>query len=498
MAKAPITVVWASTTSNKETLDTTRQGNGIVFESDIVSNFVNSALYLNSQATRNLQVMGGYYDGGQEYKNYQYCSQIEFVGGEYVLNYYMATQDNPTLAPTNATTYQQGTTDMEIPTNGSSVQSGWQQLNTVPNQSNIAYKNKQNTFTEKQTLQNGASITNLYVEGSAQLMDGAQIGRNNSSTLTVASNAVFSGDVTMNGNSTIGDASSDTCVINANTTISNLRSATLASNGVFHIAQKCTMRRGIGDGGVMLFDPTASTQDKENSLSIDWSDVNYSRIEFLRDTGYQDWHKAVLQFSIYSNESDSNQDLTKAVGIYYSKSVGAGVKLNNTITLGFNPSNSNGTMKFFKNTTIGNAQFGTVTRGVDPAWEQDYATANYVNQKLQELFDYLDTRLATIENKLGISNAKSRARGGIDARAMINNIEVPKSKIAELFDRLENLEGYEGVLGYSNAEERMELYKSKDNEEAVMQVMDSIKARMEQEAKEREAQEAQQNQEVKE
>lgn len=128
MAKSPIVVVWASTTSNKDILNPTTQGNGIVFNSDIVSDFINSALYINSQATRNLQVMGGYYDSGQDYKQYHFCSQILFEGGKYSLNYFMATQDTPTLAPTDATSYQQQTTDMEIPTNGSNVQSGWKKI----------------------------------------------------------------------------------------------------------------------------------------------------------------------------------------------------------------------------------------------------------------------------------------------------------------------------------------------------------------------------------
>lgn len=418
MAKSPIVVVWASTTSNKDTLDTTTQGNGIVFESDIVSDFINSALYINSQATRNLQVMGGYYDGGQEYKNYQYCSQIVYDGSEYVLNYYMATKDNPTLTPTNATSNQQGTTDMEIPINPTQVQTGWRQLNTVPNQANIAYKNKANTFTASQTFNQP-----VYFNSTANL----------------------------NGNTTIGDSSSDTLTVNS---------------------------RACFTYSYTYFAPSAST-----SQSVPF--------------GYFSRDSSTAWFSVYGDGTTTSRLAIGASSSSYTPSGGvAGCPYIYWYFGGNNYMNfiSRSGIIFYRSVTIQNASFGTASYALDPEWEQDYATANYVNQKLQELYDYLDARLTTIESKVGITSAKSKAKT-VDARAMINNIAVPKSKLAELLDRLENLEGYEGVLGYSNAEERMELSKARDSEESIMQIMDSIKARIEKEAKEREAQEAQQNQE---
>lgn len=498
MAKSPIIVVWASTTSNKENLNTTRQGNGIVFESDIVSNFVNSALYINSQATRNLQVMGGYYDGGQEYKNYQFCSQLSFIGGEYVLNYYMATQDNPTLAPTDATSYQQGTTDMEIPTNGSSVQSGWKKINLVPNQGNIAYKDKQNTFTQNNTFNGDTTLENIVV----------------------------------NGNSTIGSNDADNCNIQATTTIPNLSDSTLKSGATLDT------NNGVLKAGGVIFDKSKSSGStstievflENNSITIQPSGSQYTPKDYGEcsilvkgtrgDTAMLGSGVIMSNYDanakienngqflvIQGSDSRKTRNSTISLGVdMYSNVTGSYQKWNGLIlsvspnipsfsdlTLAIGYVGLKPAMSFSTLTTISNAQFGVVTRGIDPVWEQDYATANYVNQKLQELFDYLDTRLTTIENKLGITSAKAKSRSGFDARAMINNIAVPKSKLAELLDRLDNLEGYEGVLGYSNDKERIELSKAIDNEEAIMQVMDSIKARMEKEAKEREAQDAQQN-----
>lgn len=140
---------------------------------------------------------------------------------------------------------------------------------------------------------------------------------------------------------------------------------------------------------------------------------------------------------------------------------------------------------------IQNASFGTATFALDPEWEQDYATANYVNQKLQELYDYLDARLATIEEKLGISTPATLARG-ITPREAINEIAVPKSKITELFERINSMSEYEGVLEKSNAEERMDLYKNKENEEKVFEIVAKIKERImleEEEQRQREEQE---------
>lgn len=493
MAKSPITVVWASTTSNKETLDTTRQGNGIVFESDIVSNFVNSALYINSQATRNLQVMGGYYDGGQEYKNYQFCSQIEFVGGEYVLNYYMATQDNPTLAPTDATSYQQGTTDMEIPTNGSSVQSGWQQLNTVPNQKNIAYKDKENHFTQDNmfdslgdsTLKSGAT---LDCKNGTAYFNGLYISQTDDSSgnirlfYTVGTYGSKALNLKANSGDTVGiNIGGDTGW-----------SSSVWSNSIT-VGYKTSSQYdyiNLGGAGITVRRSSQNINDRK----IEISDAN---IKITEDADYYGSFSASVRGCVMTLKANEFTYPPVAVAQPYATfefKASTGRTTYNTIWFKTKPNYSQA-MEFQSNCTIVNAQFGNITRGIDPAWEQDYATANYVNQKLQNLFDYIDARLTAIEDNLGITKAKSRARGGIDARAMINNIEVPKSKVAELFDRLDNLQGYEGVLGYSNAEERMELYKAKDNEEAIMQVMDSIKARMEAEAKERESQEAQQKQE---
>lgn len=493
MAKSPITVVWASTTSNKETLDTTRQGNGIVFESDIVSNFVNSALYINSQATRNLQVMGGYYDAGQEYKNYQFCSQIEFVGGEYVLNYYMATQDKPTLAPTDATSYQQGTTDMEIPTNGSNVQSGWKQLKLLPNQDNIAYKDKENHFTQDNMFDSLGDSTlksnsTLDCQNGKIQLNGFYISNTDDSSGNIRlfySQGAYTKDLNIDAQGSdvtlyIGDSRGIYGAINNKWIASKNKVGTTNQTTQISATSGLYVKREESQ----TFYPyylTAKIYDAELTLedSRDYYNQNQAQIRgckiSLKPNNFTYPPTSVAQpYATLAFEASSNRTTYNTIWFK-------------------TKTNHSQAMEFQSNCTIVNAQFGSITRGLDPVWEQDYATANYVNQKLQELFDYLDTRLTTIENKLGITSAKSRAKT-IDAKAMINNIAVPKSKVAELFDRLENLQGYERVLGYSNAEERMELSKAIDNEEIIMQIMDSIKARMEAEAKERELQEAQQNQ----
>lgn len=515
MATAPIVVVWASTTSNKDTLDTTTQGNGIVFESDIVSDFLNSALYINSQATRNLQVMGGYYDAGQSYKNYQYCSQVLYDGTDYVLNYYMATQDDPSLAPTNGSSFQTGTTDMQIPTNASSVQSGWRKINILPNQSNLIFANTNNTFT---------------------------------------------GSNTFNGNVIIGDSSSDTCTINSTTTIPNLSNSTLKSGATLNANSGVVKAGGVSfnlngntESQIQIYGTQAlsSSSDSnsfynrlyitlpkgstasEDSLIIVAKDTSnaypysYSQIGGESLVSYNRPSSSIQAITSLRSvkSSDYGGSSTSFLGVTYTDtsasprisstllfSLGRFSVLSKTIqglyirgyassfgeaNLFYGVTSSQQQVFVFKEqTTITNASFGTMTFALDPVWAQDYATANYVNQKTLSLYDEIDARLSAIEEKLGIPKVASR---GVDIKTRLASMEVAKSPITELFERIDSMEEYKGVLGYSNEEERLALSKAIGDEETIMQIVNGIKARMQEEQaqKEKEAQaQAQQEQQT--
>lgn len=469
MATSPIVVVWASTTSNKDTLDTTTQGNGIIFESDIVSDFINSALYINSQATRNLQVMGGYFDAGQEYKNYQYCSQVLFDGTDYVLNYFMATQDNPSLAPTNASSFQIGTTDMQIPTNASSIQQGWKKINFLSNQENLVYSNKQTTFTNTVSF---------------------------SGTTSFAGTASFDGGVNFLGSTTAQTPTLPTQVSTKGYVDDKFASLPSFSNiaytdqqNTFSEPQACLQYLYVGRRDVYTQISSSGILSKGSERSSYWiaSKSNYSSVFSLNTNTFS---VPLARFSIYAS-FDTYVATTKQVEIVWQTNWSSGSYNRNSVYVESNPN----VLIFTQSTTLKNCTLGTNVFALDPEWEQDYATANYVNQKLQELYDYLDARISTIEDKLGIPKVASLARG-ITPREAINEIAVPQSTIKQLFDRIEAMEGYEGVLGYSNAEERKEIAQVKNDESAVMQIVDKIKARKEQEEEEQRQREEQEKAEL--
>ena len=492
MATSPITIAWASTTSNKLTIDATTQGNGIVFESDVVSNLINTALYINSQATRNLQVMGGYYDAGQDYKNYQYCSQLAYVGNEYVLNFYMATQDTPTLAPTNATSFQQNTTDMQVPINPTSVQSGWQKIKFIPNQDNLVFTNTDNTFTGSNTF-----------EGTS----------------------TFTGEVNLNGNTNIGDSDSDTCTIQATTTIANLSDSTLKSGATFDVKSGKIKVGGVTiDGSQSLTSDFCNIETQQYTSSYILGQESGKYIVFLPSAGggirikdpnsIRSFYLSPFGGSFYAppqNAPDfpyvisagfgtsltgtgsSGGSATHYQGIRYGYSLYDSSSpttpvARNAIVLRTNVTTKKCFLSFDSTTTITNASFGGLTYALDPQWEQDYATANYVNQKSLDLYEEIDARLSAIEEKLGIPKVASR---GVDIKTRLASMEVAKSPITELFEKINNTQGYEGVLEQSDAEERLALSQVRDDETEVMKIVNSIKDRIEREAKEREEAEAQ-------
>lgn len=122
--------------------------------------------------------------------------------------------------------------------------------------------------------------------------------------------------------------------------------------------------------------------------------------------------------------------------------------------------------------------FTVVTRSFqsDPEWEQDYATANYVNQKLQALYDHIDGRLKTIEQALNIPTTLANESRAI--KAMIDEIVVPKSKVTTLYEELNSLQGYEGLLDMSEPEERKQIFSTTDRAEQ-LRILDEIKLRKE-------------------
>lgn len=158
----------------------------------------------------------------------------------------------------------------------------------------------------------------------------------------------------------------------------------------------------------------------------------------------------------------------------------------NTITY------SSMSMEFMYAVTIENASFGTSTYALDPVWEQDYATANYVNQKLQQLYDHIDSRLRALEQAVNVPTTLADTRV---VKAMIDNMRVPKSKITTLYEELDSLEGYEGLIGMSSTEERQKIFATDDRAEQ-LRILDEIKARKEEEERQRAERYKQQQNEV--
>lgn len=81
MATYPITMIWASTTSNTVTFSTSEIGNGIVYEGLIVSNQLNGIAQFITTAIRHTQTTGELYDNTQTYNASQYCSQLLNTNG---------------------------------------------------------------------------------------------------------------------------------------------------------------------------------------------------------------------------------------------------------------------------------------------------------------------------------------------------------------------------------------------------------------------------------
>lgn len=534
MAQQPITIVWGSTTSNIITITPTDQGNGIVYESDIVSNFLNGALSISTQAIRNLQVMGGYYNAGQQYKQYQFCSQLCYENSAYQLNFYMATQDNPSLAPTNASSSQTGTTDMVLPINPTSTQTGWQQINLVPNQANIAYKNQANTFTANQTFNQP-----VYFNSTTNLNGNTTIGDSSSDTLTVVAQARFNGTFNVNNNAVLGSSTANShtingmvttngLVVNGNTTLGTtlITSSSISARGITAtfgattvssltcsgtatFSSSVTVNGGLNvKGNAVLGDSASDSHTINGTACFTGTSTYFAPSPTTSQSVPFIYTLRTTQFSSLRVEGgDSTGDIFNSfISLYASAEnyTPAGSGASGTPYIAWaTPSSFSNSMffisqtgiKFYTAVTIQNASFGVATFALDPVWEQDYATANYVNQKLQELYDYLDARISTIEDKLGIPKVASLSRG-ITPREAINEIAVPQSTIKQLFDRIEAMEGYNGVLGYSSAEERMEISKLKNDESAIMEIVDKIKARKEREEEEQRQREEQEKAEL--
>lgn len=137
-------------------------------------------------------------------------------------------------------------------------------------------------------------------------------------------------------------------------------------------------------------------------------------------------------------------------------------------------------IKFLSNVTIQNASFGTRMLALDPVWEQDYATANYVNQKLQALYDHVDARLKALEEAAGLPSL-ARAGDSDMFKAALNKVNVQKSATAELLEELDNLEGYKGVIAFTTPEERLAIVEASDRAEQ-LRILDAVKERVEKEA----------------
>lgn len=527
MAKAPIKVVWGSTTSNTLTLNETQQGNGIVFESDIVSNFLNGALQLNSQAIRNLQVMGGYYDPSQSYKRYQFCTQLTASGNDYCLNLYMADQDNPSLPPTNANQFQSGTTDMQIPTNGDSVNSGWKKIKFFTTQDRFAVKTEENTFTNNNTFNQDVLIKrSLTSQGTTNLQ----------------------------GNTTIGTSSSNTCTINATTTIPNLSNTTLKSGATLTIKDGVTEilpnvfvdKTKIISGG----DNSPISSDRVNiwssqygiggqTLSLNISGLTYPAMGknlALRIMGdrndnllggkwaeYGDtWATFVktpsteyMRIGVWKNLIGSPSMIVTYDGYTYDYNFGdvsqygklsnayifvtRNIRDRSSISCMFGTmqgplttSNKRSCLFFSDTTKIQNASFGSWYYALDPQWEQDYATANYVNQKLKQMYDHIDARLRAIEEHIGMPRSRARANEAREMRAKIDNVgDIPKSKLYQVFEEYNKDEDFRDCWCLADDDERAELYSVLNDDNAVREIMERWKAKkLERDRKMREEAEA--------
>lgn len=132
------------------------------------------------------------------------------------------------------------------------------------------------------------------------------------------------------------------------------------------------------------------------------------------------------------------------------------------------------TIDFSQYATLRNCEIGTFIRAAEPEWEQDYATANYVNQKLQELYDSLNARISALESAVGVP---------VTARSMPVDFtqftQVAKSKVTEVFEKFESDEEYSQLIKQTTPEDRKEIYQVLDDESKIKEILNRVKQRVE-------------------
>ena len=94
MATNPVTTIWASGTSNVVSFNTSQIEQGIVYESNIVSNELNGIEKLVFTSIRHTQTTGELYDNAQIYNPSQYCSQLISTNGITKLLYFQNTSSS--------------------------------------------------------------------------------------------------------------------------------------------------------------------------------------------------------------------------------------------------------------------------------------------------------------------------------------------------------------------------------------------------------------------
>lgn len=106
MATNPVTTIWASGTSNVASFTTSQIEQGIVYESNIVSNELNGIEKLVFTSIRHTQTTGELYDNAQTYNPSQYCSQLISTNGITKLLYFQNTSssDNTGTPPLSGDT----------------------------------------------------------------------------------------------------------------------------------------------------------------------------------------------------------------------------------------------------------------------------------------------------------------------------------------------------------------------------------------------------------
>lgn len=106
MATNPVTTIWASGTSNVVSFNTSEIKQGIVYESNILSNQLNGIEKLVFTSIRHTQTTGEIYDNEQTYNPSQYCSQLISTNGITKLLYFQNTSgsDNTGTPPLSGDT----------------------------------------------------------------------------------------------------------------------------------------------------------------------------------------------------------------------------------------------------------------------------------------------------------------------------------------------------------------------------------------------------------